>query len=337
MDEKKYEKSEKKNGRLGMIVAAILVVVIILLLLLLKGCNGKKKLQIKVSDIGVGAGESVAVSVLDDEMISKGYKVSYKIKDPSIAEVDKDGVVTGKKDGKTTLEVTVTAPDGDTEVVEVPVIVGTGEEGEDPETGDEPGDTDTSGEDDTSITEPESGEGNLDVTDDPAGDEDPESGDDSEGEDPESGDDGDTSASSADNGEKAEAPAHSHKYTSAVTKNATCSETGTTTYTCSCGDSYTEIIPATGNHKFSVLRDTAATCTSDGLYIEECSECRLQKKGSDRPATGHRMSGWDNMDVRRSGTVHHRKCLNGCGLSEEQGCDCTGGHTCPICGYQVIY
>lgn len=276
MDEEKYEKSEKKNGRLGMIVAAILVVVIILLLLLLKGCNGKKKLQIKVSDIGVGAGESVAVSVLDDEMISKGYKVSYKIKDPSIAEVDKDGVVTGKKDGKTTLEVTVTTPDGDTEVVEVPVIVGTGEEGDDPETGDEPGDTDTSGEDDTSITDPESGEGDLDVTDDPAGDEDPESGD-----------DGDTSASSADNGEKAEAPAHSHKYTSAVTKNATCSETGTTTYTCSCGDSYTEIIPATGNHKFSVLRDTAATCTSDGLYVEECSECRLQKKDQTdlQPAT----------------------------------------------------
>lgn len=335
MDEEKYEKSEKKNGRLGMIVAAILVVVIILLLLLLKGCNGKKKLQIKVSDIGVGAGESVAVSVLDDEMISKGYKVSYKIKDPSIAEVDKDGVVTGKKDGKTTLEVTVTAPDGDTEVVEVPVIVGTGEEGEDPETGDEPGDTDTSGEDDTYTSDSVSGEDDLDVSD-SFEDEDPEAGDDSDDEDPSSGNSGNTSSSSADNGGKAEEPKHSHKYTSSVTKNATCSETGTTTYTCSCGDTYTENIPATGKHKFKVTRDSDATCTSDGLYVEECSECEVENREV-RPAKGHNMSAWDNMDVRWAGTVHHRKCLNGCGLSEEQGCDCTGGHTCPICGYTVIY
>ena len=42
---------------------------------------------------------------------------------------------------------------------------------------------------------------------------------------------------------------HTHSYTSKVTKAATCTTVGTKTYTCSCGDSYTETIKATG-HKF---------------------------------------------------------------------------------------
>lgn len=40
-----------------------------------------------------------------------------------------------------------------------------------------------------------------------------------------------------------EAPAHTHSYTSEVTKEPTCTEPGVKTYTCSCGDSYTEDIP----------------------------------------------------------------------------------------------
>ena len=43
--------------------------------------------------------------------------------------------------------------------------------------------------------------------------------------------------------------AHTHSYSAKVTKEATCSEVGVTTYTCSCGDSYTESIPTTG-HSF---------------------------------------------------------------------------------------
>lgn len=40
-------------------------------------------------------------------------------------------------------------------------------------------------------------------------------------------------------------PAHTHSYASSVTANPTCSSTGTKTFTCSCGDSYTESIPQT--------------------------------------------------------------------------------------------
>ncbi len=40
---------------------------------------------------------------------------------------------------------------------------------------------------------------------------------------------------------------HIHSYTSEVTTPATCTEDGVMTYTCECGDSYTESIPATGH------------------------------------------------------------------------------------------
>lgn len=40
---------------------------------------------------------------------------------------------------------------------------------------------------------------------------------------------------------------HTHSYTSAVTTAATCTTAGVRTYTCACGASYTEAIPATGH------------------------------------------------------------------------------------------
>lgn len=65
---------------------------------------------------------------------------------------------------------------------------------------------------------------------------------------------------------------HEHSYTSAVTKEATCTESGTVTYTCSCGDSYTETIPAKG-HSYELVSSTAADCTSEGTNTYRCSVC----------------------------------------------------------------
>ena len=58
-------------------------------------------------------------------------------------------------------------------------------------------------------------------------------------------------------------PEHTHSYTGVVTKAATCTEAGEKTYTCSCGESYTEAIPAAG-HSYTVADSKAATCTEDG-------------------------------------------------------------------------
>ena len=53
-----------------------------------------------------------------------------------------------------------------------------------------------------------------------------------------------TTGSSGENG----GDEHTHSYTSTVTTAATCTTAGARTYTCSCGDSYTEAIPATGHN-----------------------------------------------------------------------------------------
>ena len=57
---------------------------------------------------------------------------------------------------------------------------------------------------------------------------------------------------------------HKHSYTAKITKNATCTTDGVKTYTCSCGDSYTEIIKATGHN-------WGKTCQEDTNYVEKIS------------------------------------------------------------------
>ncbi len=67
-------------------------------------------------------------------------------------------------------------------------------------------------------------------------------------------------------------PSHEHSYTSAVTTAATCSTTGVRTYTCSCGDSYTESI-AKLDHTYTGAVTTAATCKTEGVRTFTCNNC----------------------------------------------------------------
>ncbi len=69
-------------------------------------------------------------------------------------------------------------------------------------------------------------------------------------------------------------PPHTHQYTEKVTKEATCTEAGEKTFTCSCGDSYTEPIVALGHSwgKWAVSEDGKThthTCTRDGCSAKE--------------------------------------------------------------------
>lgn len=88
---------------------------------------------------------------------------------------------------------------------------------------------------------------------------------------------------------------HSHSYTSQITTPATCTDAGIKTYTCTCGDSYTEEIVAAGHvevtvgtedihskcdtcevvlsssHSYEVQETQAATCTDDGVNTHICS------------------------------------------------------------------
>ncbi|MCM1219377.1 MAG: hypothetical protein NC548_33275 [Lachnospiraceae bacterium] len=65
----------------------------------------------------------------------------------------------------------------------------------------------------------------------------------------------DNSSSKDNTTPKQEQPVHTHSYTSGVTKNPSCGENGVMTYTCACGSSYTEAIPASG-HQWTTTTET---------------------------------------------------------------------------------
>lgn len=63
---------------------------------------------------------------------------------------------------------------------------------------------------------------------------------------------------------------HKHTYTSEVTKEATHLAEGETTYTCTCGDSYTEAIAKLTAHTYEEVV-TAPTCTAKGYTTYTCA------------------------------------------------------------------
>lgn len=84
---------------------------------------------------------------------------------------------------------------------------------------------------------------------------------------------------------KATTPGHTHSYTGKVTKEATCTAAGTKTFTCSCGDVYTETIKATG-HNYTTKVTKQATCTTAGTKTSTCSACGNTTTETIK-ATGH--------------------------------------------------
>lgn len=59
---------------------------------------------------------------------------------------------------------------------------------------------------------------------------------------------------------------HTHSYTSSVTTQPTCTQAGVLTYTCTCGDTYTEVIPATGH-------SLTYTDNGNGTHTVSCARC----------------------------------------------------------------
>ena len=77
---------------------------------------------------------------------------------------------------------------------------------------------------------------------------------------------------------------HEHSYTKTVLSNATCSTAGTVKYTCSCGDSYTETIPATGHKSSGWIVDKAASIGVKGSKHKECTVCKKVLETAEIPA-----------------------------------------------------
>ena len=78
-----------------------------------------------------------------------------------------------------------------------------------------------------------------------------------------------------------------HKYEVEITKDATCSEDGVMTFTCSlCGDSYKEVIAKTGNHEYEETVTKEPTCTESGEKTFTCKNCS-DTYTEEISATGH--------------------------------------------------
>lgn len=71
-----------------------------------------------------------------------------------------------------------------------------------------------------------------------------------------------------------EIEAKGHVYIDTVTKESTCMETGITTYSCSCGDSYTESIEAKGHKWGEWVVTKLVTDTEDGEKQRTCEVCQ---------------------------------------------------------------
>ena len=82
---------------------------------------------------------------------------------------------------------------------------------------------------------------------------------------------------------------HIHSYKESVTKEATCTDKGTKTFLCDCGDSYTKTIRATG-HNYEVVANSKvfATCTNNGKESDrKCSFCGDVIEGVSIPKIPH--------------------------------------------------
>ena len=83
-----------------------------------------------------------------------------------------------------------------------------------------------------------------------------------------------------------------HSYSEwTVTKEATCTEAGEETRTCaSCNETETRSVAAKGH----TLKDTvvAATCTTEGYTLHECTVCGYSYRDTVTPALGHQWGQW---------------------------------------------
>ncbi len=83
---------------------------------------------------------------------------------------------------------------------------------------------------------------------------------------------------------------HTHSYSSLVTKEPTCKETGVMNYTCSCGDTYTEVIPMKEHN--AVHDITPSTCKVAGMEYDFCSSCGETFNVKILPLNAHTWGEW---------------------------------------------
>ena len=96
-------------------------------------------------------------------------------------------------------------------------------------------------------------------------------------------------------------PPHTHNYISAITTAPTCTQAGVKTFTCSCGDTYTEPVAALGHNYGEWAQTKAPTCTEAGEETRTCTRDVSHTETREVAALGHSFAAGEPY------------CQNGCG------------------------
>lgn len=113
-----------------------------------------------------------------------------------------------------------------------------------------------------------------------------------------------------------EQPVHTHSYSKKVTE-PTCTEKGYTTYTCSCGDTYTGDETKAKEHIYS-KKVTEPTCTEKGYTTYTCS-CGDTYKDAETKAKGHSWDSWVTITAPDIGkTGEEKRICSTCKTSEKR-------------------
>lgn len=110
-------------------------------------------------------------------------------------------------------------------------------------------------------------------------------------------------------------PVHEHNYRKEITKMPTCTEPGIETYTCDCGDSYTEEIPAKGHDEGEWSTVVEPTCTTEGKKVLKCTTCGEELKEEIIPALGHTPGDWKI--TKQADWIHDGEQVKKCTVCEE--------------------
>lgn len=110
---------------------------------------------------------------------------------------------------------------------------------------------------------------------------------------------------------------HVHSYVGTVTTEPTCTTDGVMTYTCTCDNTYTAAIPATGHPSRQTIV-TAATCTTPGTVTCSCAICKAVISQDSTPSLGHSYGPWTvtTLPTKTAVGKQTRTCTR-CGETQE--------------------
>ncbi len=120
---------------------------------------------------------------------------------------------------------------------------------------------------------------------------------------------------------------HTHNYVSALTTYPTCTSDGIRTYTCDCGERYTEpVAKDTSLHDYNVTQSVDATETTAGYKVHVCKHCG-DTYTETIPATGQPTAHVCQSQCQTCGKCANTSCLEGVCQNKCSGHDIQGGDT----------